>query len=136
MTDRQQDTETVLAALEPPGPPDSLRDRALRRAGAALDRPPAQDRWARIYANRPLRAAWAAAVLGLVVANVLLPRANRRSGEDEFVAGAAGLAPELRQIAAVPRLREAYLSVDAFAMRRPAVAVPALPGSGRKEKTS
>lgn len=136
MTDPREDIETVLAALEPPGPPDSLRDRALRRAAVALDRPPAHDRWARIHASRPLRAAWAAAVVALVVANVLLPRANRRSREDSFAEGAAGRTPELAQVVAVPRLRESYVSLDAFADRRPAVGVPVSPGTRRKEKTS
>ena len=128
MTDQLQDTETILGTLEPPGPPDGLRDRVLRRAGAALDRPTAQDRWARIYASRPLRAAWAAMVLVLVVANVFLPRANRRSRES-FVEGATGRTPELREVVDVPRLREAYVSFDAFT-------APAFAGSRRKEKTS
>ena len=128
MTDQRQDTETILATLEPPGPPVALRDRVLRRAGAALDRPPAQDPWARIYVSRPLRVAWAGMVLVLVVANVLLPRANRRSRES-FVEGAAGRPPELREVVDVPRLREAYVSFDAFT-------APALAGSRRKEKTS
>jgi len=128
MTDKKQDAETILAALEPPGPPDGLRDRVLRRAGAALDRPTAQDRWARIYVSRPLRAAWAVMVLVLVVANILLPRANRRSRES-FVEGATGRIPELREVVDVPRLREAYVSFDAFTAPAPA-------GSRRKEKTS
>ena len=128
MTDQRQDIETTLSTFEPPGPPDGLRDRVLRRAGAALDRPTAQDRWARIYASRPLRAAWAAMVLVLVVANVLLPRANRRSRES-FVEGAAERPPELREVVDVPRLREAYVSFDAST-------APAFAGSRRKEKTS
>ena len=128
MTDQRQDTETILATLEPPGPPDALRDRVLRRAGAALDRPPAQDPWARIYVSRPLRAAWAVMVLVLVVANIFLPRANRRSRES-FVEAAAERIPELREVVVVPRLREAYVSFDAFT-------APALAGSRRKEKTS
>jgi hypothetical protein len=126
MTDQRQDIETTLSTFEPPGPPDGLRDRVLRRAGAALDRPTAQDRWARIYASRPLRAAWAAMVLVLVVANVLLPRANRRSRES-FVEGAAERPPELREVVDVPRLREAYVSFDALT-------APAFAGSHRKEK--
>ena len=136
MIDLRQDIESVLGRLEPPGPPDGLRDRALHLAGAALDRPPASDRWARIYASRPLRAAWTAAVFILVVGNVLLPRASRRSNEEWFVEGAAGRIPELRQVVAVPRLREGYLSIDAAASRRPDVAAPVVPGSRRKEKTS
>lgn len=134
MTRTRQDIETTLAALEPPGPPDGLRDRALGRAGAALGRPTTPDVWARVYASRPLRAAWATAVFVLVVANVFLPRGSRRSGEEDLAAGDAGLSRELRQVASVPRLREAYVSLDELADRRPEVGTPKLPESRRKEK--
>lgn len=136
MTDPRHDTEIFPTGLEPPGASEGLRDRALRRAGAALHRPPARDRWTRIYASRPLRAAWGAAVLALVVANVVLPRANRRSEEGGPIAETAGRIPELREVVDAPRLREAYVSLDTLADPRPAVGAPERPVPPKKEKTS
>ena len=136
MSDPWNDLETILAELEPLSPSDALRDLVLERAGAALGRPIALDRWTQIYASRPLRAAWAAAVLGLMVANMTLPTAKLRWREGRFVAGTAEQIEELRAVVALPRLREGYVLVDAFAYRRPVVAMPAFPGTRRKEKTS
>ena len=136
MNAQRQEIEAILAQLDPPSPPDSLRDRALLLAVPALGRPLAPDRWARLYASRSLRAAWAALVVALVVANVLLPKAKRHSRENWLVEQAIARTAELRQVVDVPRIREDYVSVDAFAYRRPVVVAPAFPGTRRKEKPS
>jgi hypothetical protein len=65
-----------------------------------------------------------------------LPTAKLRSRDDWFVAGTGEQIEELRAVVALPRLRESYVLIDAFAYRRPVVAVPAFPGTRRKEKTS
>ena len=128
--------ETLLASLEPSGPPEALRERVLERASAALDRAAERDAWARIYSSRPLRAAWAAAVLGLIAANLLLPRGTGSSAGEPLTVSSARQLPELREVVSVPRLDEALVSVDRLAYGRPPAAAPAAAGSGGKEKTS
>jgi hypothetical protein len=130
----RRDGKTIPDSLEPPGPPATLRDRVLDRAGAALDRPEAPDLWNRIYASRPLRAAWAVTVLALIAANALLPGENRGGEKLWFTEENAGRLPELREVVDLPRLNEAYVSVDRIAYGRPTAATPA--GSVRKEKNS
>jgi hypothetical protein len=131
-----EDHESLLASLAPAGPPDALRERVLERASAALDRAAERDAWTRIYASRPLRAAWAAAVLGLIAANLMFPRGSRPSAEEHLTASSARRVPELRDVVTVPRIDEALVSVDRFAYGRPPAAAPAAAGSGKKEKSS
>jgi hypothetical protein len=134
MIDQKRNTEALLAKLETPTPPPTLRDRVLHRAGATLDLRITRDRWARIYASRPLRAAWVATVICLLLANVFLPRASRRPDRNWFMIEAAWRTPELRQAVTIPRLREGYASLDAFAYRQPIDRVPTQAGPHQKEK--
>jgi hypothetical protein len=69
--------DSVLGGLLPPEPPHELQVRVLRGATATLSRPPRRDVWTRIWANRPLRVAWAAAVLVLLAANVVVPQRQK-----------------------------------------------------------
>ena len=134
MIDQKREVEVLLAKLEPPAPPPTLRDRVLHRAGATLDLRVTRDRWTRIHASRPLRAAWVATVICLLLANVFLPRASRRPNRNWFLMEAAWRTPELRQAVSVPRLHEAYVSLDAFAYRQPIDRVPTPDEHHRKEK--
>ena len=136
MKNTPQDHEALLGSLETPRPPDALRERVLERAGAALDHRSAPDAWTRIYSSRPLRAAWAAAVLGLIAANLLLPHGTGSSAGEPLTVSSARQLPELRDVVSVPRLDEALVSVDRLAYGRPATAAPAAARSGKKEKSS
>ncbi len=128
--------ETLLASVEPSRPPHPLRERVLERAGEALDRPLVRDAWTRIYSSRPLRAAWAATVLALLAAHLLLPRGARPSAGERLAASSSRLVPEVRDVVSVPRLDEALASIDRLAYARPAGAAPAPAGRERKENRS
>ena len=134
MIDQEREFELLLAKLEPPPPPPTLRDQVLHRAGAILDLRIKRDRWTRVYGSRPLRAAWAATFLCLLLANVFLPRASRGSHRSWFLMEAAWRTPELLQAVSIPRLHDAYVSLDAFAYRQPNERVPTPPEPHRKER--
>jgi len=89
-------TEDPLRGFTPPAPPDGLREAALRAARAALASP-APDVWTRLYLSPVARAAWAASVLLLLAAQLLVP-----SRRPESVARAARRSDS--EIAAVTRL--------------------------------
>jgi hypothetical protein len=68
--DRPQAEHQLLQGLAPPPPPPELRARALAAAAA---RPASRgDVWARVWASRGLRLAWAAAVACLIAGHFLL----------------------------------------------------------------
>jgi hypothetical protein len=77
MNDDRETLEALLGGLVPLEPPRELEGRVLLEAKAALARRPHRDAWSRIWESRPLRLAWAAAVLGLLAANAVLPAAKR-----------------------------------------------------------
>ncbi len=133
MREEPEVREPVLDALEPAGPPDELRDRVLARAGEALDHAAGPDAWTRIYRSRPLRAAWAASVLALLAAILLVPRGAKVPARERLTAESARRIPELRDVVAVPRVDEALVSIDRLAYGRPAA--PSA-GPARKEKSS
>ena len=62
--------ERLLDGLEPPTPPPELERRVVMRAAAALAEPVETDPWRRVWQSRPLRLAWATAVLALVVGHL------------------------------------------------------------------
>lgn len=53
-----------------PRAPESLRERTLRSAAAALESRPTV--WERLWESRPLRAAWVTTTVGLIIANVVI----------------------------------------------------------------
>ncbi|MDX1389461.1 MAG: hypothetical protein R3344_09750 [Acidobacteriota bacterium] len=61
--------------LRAPRVPESLRERTLRSAAAALESRPTV--WEHLWESQPLRAGWVVATIGLIVANVVIsfPRA-------------------------------------------------------------
>jgi len=72
--DEHHDLERLLAGLEPPPPPAGLRARAVAAARERMAAPPAPDLWSRIWNNRGLRLAWAAAGVLLLAAHVVVSR--------------------------------------------------------------
>lgn len=96
--------EVFATGPVPPSPPEALRRRVLTRAHSALGERPVPDVWDRLWTNRPLRLAWAAAVAALVLAQLAVgPR--RPGGADApglpVMAAAVG---ELAPIAEIGRL--------------------------------
>jgi len=73
-TEEQLDLERVLPGLEPPPPPAGLRARAVAAARERMVAAPAPDLWTRIWNNRALRLAWAAAVTLLLAAHAMVGR--------------------------------------------------------------
>jgi len=67
-----RDLDRLLAGFEPPPPPSDLRALTLTVARESLADAPAPDLWSRIWDNRGLRLAWAAAVVLLLVGHVLV----------------------------------------------------------------
>jgi hypothetical protein len=72
--EEHHDLERLLAGLEPPPPPAGLRAQAVAAARERLAAAPAPDPWSRIWNNRALRLAWAAAVVLLLAAHALVSR--------------------------------------------------------------
>jgi hypothetical protein len=102
--DRPTD-EFPFAGLSPPGPPAEARGRVLALAREALAEPVAPDVWTRIWGSRPLRLAWAACVLILIVGHLLISvRAPRRGAVPALpAAGSSGeLGRELAAVATLP----------------------------------
>jgi len=64
--------EPLFSSLQPPVPPPVLRSRVLVAARAALTDGHAPDFWDRLWTSRPVRLAWAAAVLGLAVGHLAI----------------------------------------------------------------
>ena len=72
MNDQYEWMEKSLDGLEPPGPPPELRNRVLGATTESRADVVHADRWTRLWQNRALRLAWAASVVGLVAAHLLI----------------------------------------------------------------
>lgn len=104
----------IFPGLEPPGPPDPLRDRVLQAAQQALDSSPATDIWTRLWQSRLLRLAWGTCVLVLIVGNVALPPRPRLAiGTETMLLArlAEDADSELAEIARLPRLLEEAMAI-------------------------
>ncbi len=116
MKEHRDEVARLLAAIEEPEPPRSLRGRALTGADVAWARPPAPDRWSRTWNSRPLRLAWAAVVVLLVAANLALGTGSRARPPASPAAAAAqeraGL-KELQAVVELPRIRLGSAGLDA-----------------------
>lgn len=104
------DLERLLKGLAPPPPEGPLRERTLAKAALALEAPAPRDRWREAWESRPLRLAWATAVLLLVATHVFLvpkrpaPDANVVRGTD--LPGTPG--EDAAALLVLPRLRPGY----------------------------
>jgi len=95
MMTSHRDRHRPFRDLRPPAAPAGLRERALARARAAAeagapaaldgkdrtDRPGRRGLTDRLWESRPLRMAWAAALVALVAVNLYLDRAATRAPE-------------------------------------------------------
>ena len=70
--DVERDEKSLFAGLGPPPPPAGLRARAIGAARERMAAAPAPDLWSKIWNNRTLRLAWAAAVVLLLAGHVLV----------------------------------------------------------------
>lgn len=135
-----------LAGAAPPGPPERLRAAALAAAERAWDLRP--DLWTRLWESRPLRFAWAAAVLALVASHAVLSVADRRAAARTHTATAPSRSPErlpavvvspaaqdLGEIADVLRLRITRIQWTGEGSPRRALARPVTPPSSDKESS-
>lgn len=115
MSDDHEEMARLLAAIEEPEPPRALRGRAMAGADEAWARGPVADRWRALWESRPLRLAWAVAVLALVAANVVV-----RTGSPSHPRIPAAVATseehrdsrELQAIVELPRIRLHIAGVD------------------------
>jgi len=73
MKERPNGKERLFPGLRVPEPPEDLRGQVLSRARQALERGPRHDLWARIWESRPVRLAWGASILALVVCHLVVP---------------------------------------------------------------
>jgi hypothetical protein len=95
--------DNPLRGFEPPPPPPGLREAALRAARGRLAGDQLPDVWTRVIRGRATRLAWAASVVLLAAAHLVLPRS--RDGERPGVTVIAPyLEPEVRAIAELPRI--------------------------------
>jgi hypothetical protein len=103
----KQHVDPLPRDVQPPGPPPELRERVLTAARAAAATDQGAGLWHRLWTSRPLRLAWAAAVVGLIIGHSLIgpngPKAPP-AGPALPVAAAAGNAGELAEVAALGRL--------------------------------
>ena len=121
----------LLSTPAEPEPPQALRERALGKARAAWVRP-ARNPWRRVWDSRPLRLAWAGAVLALAIANVAVrtdAHASRGAQVPSAASSGATRGNELQAVVALPRLRAEYVAIgtvpgNTLAPRAPAPAQP------------
>ncbi len=106
----ERDVDRLLAGLVPAPPPTETRHRALAAARAAkvLGTEP-EDAWSRLWRSRPVRLAWAATVVALLLAHALLsvrgPAPAGVSVSPAHLANQAEAEAELAAIAELPPLR-------------------------------
>jgi hypothetical protein len=106
MSEESGSVEKLLATLRPPEPAPALQESVLSGARAALTREAARDAWTRVWESRPLRIAWAVAVVVLVICHAgitELRSASARAGTQTARAVREGNG-ELAAIARLPRL--------------------------------
>jgi len=116
MTEPHDPVTRLLATLEEPEPPRQLRERSLAQAQAVWARPPAADRWSRLWHSRSLQLAWAATVVVLVAANVALrvgPQTRPRTVASAPASRDQAGFKELQAIVELPRVRPEYAGIDA-----------------------
>lgn len=111
MTRKDDPLASLLGGAGVPEPPSALRAATLTAAREALERAARRDPWRRVWEDRRLRWAWAAAVAALAVANIALP--GRRPPAPTPRAALATAEPELAPFVALPRIETRHLGPEA-----------------------
>lgn len=112
MTEENDPITRFLTDLEGEAPPADLRARSLERALQVWTESAASDRWRRLWESAPLRLAWAASVVVLVAAHLVVPLRSGRATTSVTAAGRQA-DTELQEVVRLPRLRASYVGVDA-----------------------
>jgi hypothetical protein len=134
-TDSARTSANPLEGLAPPGAPPELKARVLAASRAALRTEPARpDRWSLLWANRPLRLAWAASILLLLAGHVVLVRPNHPQIEAAARPPSRSASEADAELAAIGRLPR--LDPDARSLRTGPVEPhrPSSPPEPRKPK--
>ncbi len=103
-------TDDPFSGLRLPDPPPDLGPRVLAAARAAFDRSPAPapDGWSRLARSRAARLAWAASIVLLAAAHVVLSRRPGTAPSPQV--REPGADPEMVVIATLPRIDERAFS--------------------------
>jgi len=122
--------DRLSAGLIPPAPPLELRARTLAAAHSAVNCKHSSDVWYRLWTSWPLRIAWAAAVAGLLVGNLLVGADTPSAPPGPLlpVAAAAGGSGELAEVAELGRLTVELPGWE--------IAAASNPGSNRERTSS
>ena len=117
--------ERLFRGLEPPPPPDELRDRALRAARNAsiADHGEKPGIWSRVWTHRGLRMAWATAVLALAIAHVAIsvrPSSQHRrdNRQPAFLVAAVVTDRELADVVQLSRIANPAIGPEALETER------------------
>jgi hypothetical protein len=121
--------DRFLAEVGPSEPPASLRRQALERADRAWAGATTPDRWRQLWESRPLRLAWATAVLALAVANVTVPPSGVPRPAAVATTSNESRSKELQDAVSLPRLRMEYVVFDV-------AGGPTLPPQGPRPATA
>lgn len=78
--------ERMLDGLVPPQPPPDLRSKVLAAARQRMDPETVPDVWSRVWNNRGLRLAWAASLVLLLAAHVLVGTGSGPLTDPDLVA--------------------------------------------------
>ena len=105
MSNKNDPIHQFLGLIKQPDPPDSLREQTLSIAVQTMRESAAErDFWTSIWESRPLRLAWAATVVALLAANLILPRFERKQQSESGMGNRLEL-EELGDAVSAPRLR-------------------------------
>ena len=108
---RPEEGDGLFRDLHPERPPAELRTRALTAAAEALERE--SNIWTRLWSSRPVRLAWAAAVVLLIGGHLAVAPLTRTAvgpGTRDTGFLMAALDSELQEIVNLPHIDQAALS--------------------------
>lgn len=115
MKKKRGEIENRFHGLAPPELPAGLKERTLTAACVVLDRPGSRDWWSELWWSRPLRYAWGAAVLLLLIGHLIVPGYLASAGAPVPSPVAAALRDEraeLAELVALPPIDASWRSLS------------------------